>query len=317
MRRPAKTPTISRRESVIRIRGRDFCSREIRLISRLVKKHFTKGRTFASVEICKALDWKQPNGWLKERACRDVLKVLERRGLVRLPASMRAAKVKVRTASKSSTTLEIDTSPISLVEFSSLTFSQVKGKKAEALWNSLVREHHYLGFTVFVGRYLKYLVYSESRVVAAFGMCEPAWSVAARDTSLATCGLNIEAIRLRGINNGRFLIMPWVRVDNLASFLLGAATRHVVRDWREYYSVEPEVLETFVDGTRFKGTCYKAANWLYIGETKGYKKSGGFHQNSQTSKMIFLYPLKPALRLALRQHLENVNNDLSHRSTTS
>lgn len=291
----------TRREDVTRIRGRDFNRQDINLILRLVKKHFARGRTFASVEICKALNWKQPNGWLKERACRDVLRVLERRGLLKLPKSKQIVNSSSRATSQSGSTTVVDTTPIGSIDFRSISFRQVKGTKEERLWNSLVREHHYLGFKTFVGRNLKYLVYSEDRIVAALGMCDPAWSLSARDKSLAFCGLTIDAIRSKGINNGRFLIMPWVRVDNLASFLLGAATRHVVRDWRDYYSVEPEVLETFVDGSKFKGTCYKAANWLYIGETKGYKKSGGFHQNSQTSKMVFVYPLKQTLRRALTQ----------------
>ena len=311
MNPPPKTfPQRKLNKDVVRIRGRDFSRQDIRLISRLVKKHFAKGRTFASIEICKELDWKQPNGWLKERACREVLRVLESRGLVTLPASRVRPKSKVTKEVPKNKAAAVDTSPICSIELSSLVFCQVKGKKEEALWNSLVREHHYLGFKIFVGRSLKYLVYSKNRIIAAIGMCDPAWSIAVRDRSLTSCGLKIDDIRLKSVNNGRFLIMPWVRVDNLASFLLAAAARHVVRDWSEYYSVEPEVLETFVDGTKFKGTCYRAANWLYIGETKGYKKSGGFHQNSQASKMIFLYPLKRPLRLALMEYLTKVDDDL-------
>jgi Domain of unknown function (DUF4338) len=305
------------RENVIRIRGRDFNRHDIDLISRLVRNHFARGRTFASVEICKALNWKQPNGWLKERACRDVLRVLERRGVLKLPPSKQKTRPASRVALQVNLSAAVDSSPISSIDFRSVTFVQVKGKKKEGLWNSLVREHHYLGFKGFVGRNLKYLVYAEDRIIAALGMCDPAWSVAPRDKSLAACGFTIDAIRSKGINNGRFLVMPWVRVDNLASFLLGAVIRHVVRDWRDYYLVEPEVLETFVDGNRFKGTCYKAANWLYIGQTKGYKKSGGCHQNSQAPKMVFVYPVKQTLRQALTYHLKRVRNVTSHRRSTS
>lgn len=285
------------------IRGRSFTNKELNTIKRLTKKFFDQGRTRISVEVCKELDWRQANGWLKDRACREVLRKLEEKEYLALPPS----KIK-RTASKKvvkkSISFEIDETPIEDINFSEINLLQVKGTKNEKLWNWLVNKHHYLGFQVFVGRSLKYLIKVNQRVVGAIGWTDPAWSVAARDNLLKTLGLNKEESRLLGINNGRFLILPWVNVKNFASHLLSIATKAVIKDWSEYYSVEPLFLETFIDPSRYLGTCYKASNWILLGASKGYRKSGQNYHNSQRPKEYYIYPLKNIMRTDIFKYQE-------------
>lgn len=304
-------PTLSAAET---IRGRTFNPREIKIISTLVHQYFKHGRTRISVEVCKTLNWKQPNGWLKDRACREVLRIFAEKQYFRLPR----AKTKINNVAHYSKILKkplhrVDTALIDSADLHSLTYRQVKGERDEDLWNWLVNKYHYLGFKLFVGRYLKYLIYAEDRIVAALGLCDPAWAISVRDTALHAIGVGTEEARLRGINNGRFLIMPWVKVDNLASRILSLATSRFVSDWSSYYSVEPILMETFVDPDRFNGTCYKAANWIYLGESRGYFKSGRSHHNSQTPKMLFVYPLRKDVRQLLGSSLKESKRALSDR----
>ncbi len=278
------------------LRGRYFTPQDLLLVSRIVEENYEHGRTRASIEICKALDWFQPNGWLKDRACRDVLLTLGKNGFLILPPRKSAVSNKRKRVKKKCFNELIDTSPITKIDFSSIKFQQVKGTQKEPMWNWAMNSYHYLGFRVFVGRALKYLVYSNDIIISAIGWCDPAWKLTLRDNLFHSLGIDIEEIRLKGINNGRFLIMPWVRVRNLASYLLSLATKVVQEEWSLYYQVKPIFLETFVDPERFSGTCYEAANWIFLGRTRGYRKCGQVYLNNQRPKLMFLYPLDKHLR---------------------
>jgi len=275
----------------ITLRGRSFSPQDILIIKRLVKKYFNYGRTRASEEICRKLNWYQPNGWLKDRACREVLRILEQKGLIVLPPRKITPRNTTYQCRRVANIENLDKTILSKLDFSSIIIRQVKGTKDEVFWNYLVNSYHYLGFQSFVGRSLKYLFFSRTRVIGAIGWCDPVWNLNARDLPLKSLGFNINEIRHKGINNGRFLIFPWIKVPNLASYFLSLATKQIKQDWEKYYSVTPLFLETFVDPERFCGTCYRASNWLYLGMSKGYRKSGTMHSNSQAPKLYFLYPL--------------------------
>lgn len=282
------------------IRGKYFSTEDLRLIQQLTLHHFEEGRTKASIEICRALNWRQPNGWLKDRACRDVLRVLEAKGYLNLPAvKSNPVGNQRRSASAYDLSDKLDRKVVDLLDFNSIELTQVKGTPEEALWNWVVETYHYLGFSVLVGRALKYLIRSNGRIIGAWSLSDCAWSLQARDSLLKKFGFELEDIRFRVVNNSRFLILPWIKVPNLASRLLALAVPRSKLDWRHYYSVEPVMLETFVEANLFRGTCYKAGNWMYIGRTKGYRKAGCLHHNSQTSKSIFVYPLSRRLRKKL------------------
>jgi len=177
-----------------------------------------------------------------------------------------------------------------------------KSGPSERVWNYLVEQHHYLGHKVVVGRCLKYLVRSGSRLLGAIAFSSPAWQVKPRDLVLQELGFTTETIHERVLNNSRFLILPGIRVDHLASRVLALATKRVVEDWRWYYSVDPLVAETFVQPSKFDGTCYRAANWIEVGRTKGYAKVGPTHHNSQEPKQLFLYGLNRVMRAKLLAH---------------
>jgi hypothetical protein len=290
------------------MRGRLFSLKDIRIVQRTVEKKYDEGRTRISQEVCRLLDWVQPSGWLKERACRDVLLKLEQEGLIKLPPRKITKKAHPSKKKLIDYSQRIDDTTVSSLDLASLRLVQVKGQKDEAFWNWMVRKYHYLGFNIFVGRSLKYIVYASDRVVGAIGWSDPAWSVAARDAMLEKIGCDNKSARKFGVNNGRFLILPWVAVPNLASKILSIAVKEVLAEWSNYYLVKPLYLETFVDPTNFYGTCYKASNWLQIGMSKGYKKTGQQHTNSQVPKLYFIYPVASNMRRRIIKMLEEAKN---------
>jgi len=180
-----------------------------------------------------------------------------------------------------------------------ITLEFAKGNAAERMWNKLVEEHHYLGHKVVVGRCLKYVIHYLGKPVGAICFSSAAWELESRDKALQHLGLSRKGIREQVINNSRFLIVPDANVPNLASRVLSLATKQVAHDWAEFYSLRPQVVETFVQPSRFEGTCYKAANWVEVGRTKGYAKRGRNHVNSLESKYIFLYGLSKTMRRKL------------------
>lgn len=181
-----------------------------------------------------------------------------------------------------------------------LTLIWAKGNAAEVTWNALVKAHHYLGHRIVVGRCIKYLVKRGDEIVAAICFSSASWQLAERDALLAEVGIPPWELRSLVINNSRYLILPKDNVQNLASRILALATSRIAADWEGYYSVKPYVAETFVDPSRFYGTCYKAANWIEIGATRGFRKSGSNHSNNQVAKTIFLYGLSRKVRLRLK-----------------
>jgi hypothetical protein len=258
--------------------------------------------------VCARLGWRQPNGWPKDRACRDVLRRLEKLRLVKLPPRLttptnkRAAAGAVRNKKLLRGVLSpIDSMP------KTIDLELAKGNAAEVLWNALVDKHHYLGHRVQVGRCLKYLIRGDGQLVGAISFSSPAWKLSGRDNLLHRLGLGGSAARDLVVNNSRFLILPTVRVPHLASRVLACATRQVVIDWSWFYSIEPVLAETFVEPKRFEGTCYRAANWTEIGVTNGYAKVGASHHNSQQPKMLFVYGLTRNSRRQLATVIPSLN----------
>lgn len=283
-------------ETPIKIRGRKFTAASLRVVQSCLKNYYKEGRTRISREICIKLNWRQPNGWLKDRACRDVLVQLENLGVIKLPKS----KVKRK---QTNPTIKRELSFGDYVvgkEVSeipqNIEFILAKSNKEETIWNFLVQKHHYLGHKVAVGRCLKYLVVSENIILGAIAYSSPAWRLGSRNEILQKLGFSQDDILNKVINNSRFLILPTVKVQNLASKILSLSVDKVVEDWTSYYSVIPLVAETFVQPSRFYGTSYKAANWLEIGITKGFAKSGMNYRNSQEPKTIYLYGLSKQIR---------------------
>ncbi|MEJ2724962.1 MAG: DUF4338 domain-containing protein [Deltaproteobacteria bacterium] len=277
-------------KAVFRYRARQLDSEDIRFIRALISEHFQRGRSHISRALCEAWQWVQPNGKLKEYAARDLLLRLEEQGFIELPARLRP---KNNLKKKS-----LDQIPLFLREpmdgsagehdrpFIELVYSE-----ANYLWDYLVHHHHYLGLPKLVGEHLRYLVYLDGQVVACLSWASAAWKVKARDQFIGwdeeTKRRNLHLIA----NNTRFLIPDWIRVKHLASRVLALNLRRLSADWQRIYGHPVYLAETFVDISRFEGTCYRAANWVFAGRTKGSAKKGNAYLYHGQPKALYLYPL--------------------------
>jgi hypothetical protein len=277
---------------------------------RCVAEHYSEGRTRISEVICQRLSWRQPNGWLKDRACRDMLRRLEELHIVKLPPRLTKPtnnKLSATHFDRTHLLCGIATSVITMPD--TIEFELAKGNAAEQVWNALIEKYHYLGHRVQVGRCLKYLVHGDGNVLGAICFSSPAWRLGVRDQLLGQLGIEGQAARDLVVNNTRFCILPQVRVPHLASRVLACATKQVAIDWFQFYSIEPLLAETFVEPRRFEGTCYRAANWKQIGMTSGYAKIGASHHNSQQPKIIFVYGLTRACRRKLAEVIPISNGE--------
>jgi hypothetical protein len=176
---------------------------------------------------------------------------------------------------------------------------QLVEKADSALWNEYIDRYHYLGYTPLPGAQLRYFVKAEAQVLALLGFGAAAWKTAPRDNHIGwdieTRKKNLHLI----VNNARFLILPWVRSKNLGSKILSLISKRIGADWQERYNYEPVLMETFVEKARFQGTCYKAANWVCVGDTQGRGKPDVKHECKLPVKSVWLYPLRKDFRKRL------------------
>jgi hypothetical protein len=275
---------------VFRYRARQLGIQDIRFIQALISKHYQRGRSHISRRLCESWQWIQPNGKLKECAARDLLLRLEEQGLIELPPRLRP-KNNLKEQSFDQVPLFLH-DPIhgSAGEHDRL-YIELPNSQDGYLWDYLVYHHHYLGLPKLVGEHLKHLVTINGQVVACLSWASAAWKVKARDQFIGWG----EATRRRNLpliaNNTRFLILPWVNVKYLASKALSLSIRRLRADWEKTYAHPVYLAETFVDISRFGGTCYRAANWLCVGQTKGSAKKGNAYRYHGQPKAIYLYPL--------------------------
>ena len=281
-------------------RGRHFTPKQIAAIIAITGKYSEEGRTRISERVCRAIRWHQPNGNLKDMACREVLRKLHAIGVIKLPpargtgAKWPSRIIRAETAVDDSAICDINGNAIRLTRVDSTHDALA------TVWNSLVEKYHYLHSSRIVGRQIKYIAFVDDRPIACLGWGDAAWAQQARDQWIGWTSAQRTRRRHLIVNNSRFLIFPWVKVPNLASLLIAKCTRQVIADWTDIYSFRPALLETFVDSHLFYGTCYRAANWQDVGITSGYAKVGGSHHNSQTPKLVFVYPTTSSFRSQLR-----------------
>jgi len=278
-------------EALYQIRGRQIGVDDLSDIHATIADHWASGRSAISRLLCERWDWRQPNGQLKEMACRALLLSLEAKGALELPPRQKESFRAPRRADRQA--FAVDDSPLEgpVTGFRSLTIRMVRQTPDETLWDYLVDAHHYLGRPWIVGSSLKYLAYLDGRLVACLGWGSAAWKVQCRDSLIGWDAQSRQANLHKVVNNVRFLILPWVRVEHLASKVLASNLRALPSDWQRFYSQEIALAETFVDTERFAGTCYKAANWIRIGETKGRGKYDRQRRAEATVKAVYLYPL--------------------------
>jgi hypothetical protein len=279
-------------ETLLRYRGRAVTPSDVHQIRALIAAHPQQSRRALSQTLCNAWDWRQANGAPRAMVCRGLMLALWRAGHIELPAVRRRPPnpLGVRTRPPP---VAVDTTPlrVSLRELGPLTFAQVRRTPAEGCFNSLLEAHHYLGYAQPVGEHLKFMVYAGTRPVALFAWSSAPRHLGPRDRFLgwspAIRRQNIDAIAY----NTRYLILPWVEVEHVASHLLGRMTRMLAGAWQEVYGHPVYFAETFVDTSRYRGTCYRAANWLYLGQTQGRGKDDLTHRANRTLKEVLGLPL--------------------------
>ena len=280
-----------------RYRGRVISPEDILYIRALIDRLPNQSRRTLSKQLCDAWQWRQANGALRDMVCRGLLLRLERAGQITLPPvsyvrhNPLANRVRPEPA-------RIDTTPVvdRLHNLMPLGFEQVRRTSDESLFNGLIEEHHYLGYAQPVGEHLKYLVWAQGRPVACLAWSSAPRHLGARDRHI---GWSAEA-RRRNIRfiayNTRFLILPWVQVEHMASHILGRMATRISADWQRMYEHPLYFLETFVDPERFRGTCYRAANWVLLGRTTGRGKQSNSYVPNRSIKEILGYPLTRRFR---------------------
>jgi hypothetical protein len=272
------------------VQGRRIGAEDVEWVRRYVAENPQARRKRIALDLCKHWGWKNGRGHWKEMAARELLNKLSERGLVRLPP--RRSWVRRKPAQgRAAVPVCAMGDPVQgvLHELLPVKLSVVaEGSRLWRRWAGYLRGYHYLGLRM-VGENLGYLVEDrQGRDVAALLFGAAAWRCAARDAYLrGRSQAPLEQIA----NNTRFLVLPWVRVPHLASHVLGLVQRRIDADWREKYGHGLEWLETFVDVERFRGTCYRAANWREVGRTQGRSRQDREHRMHVSIKAVFLYPV--------------------------
>lgn len=281
------------------IQGRQIRRGDVALIRDLMRGHPEWGRSLISQELCRIWDWRTAKGHLKDMACRSLLRKLQERGHIELPPLQSHPrwvneKRAIRDVPHQDHPIEGPLSAVSPIEV------VLVDPARQALFECLLARYHYLGFHRTVGENMKYLVLDcTGRPLACLLFGSAAWKSAPRDRYIGWT----EAARAQNLslvtNNMRFLILPWVRVPHLASHILGRVARRISSDWQEKYGHPVYLLETFVDKNRFRGTCYLAANWQWVGLTKGRGRNDRTHIAHSPLKDVYLYPLTRRFREVL------------------
>ncbi|MBV8833221.1 MAG: DUF4338 domain-containing protein [Acidobacteriaceae bacterium] len=283
-------------------RGRVITPEDIAFIRGLLAENPAASRRRLSEKLCEAWQWKQANGVLRTMVCRGLLLMLHRVCEIELPP-IRFKTLNPFLRRESPQAMLIDTSPITspLSELKPINLQQVRRTADERLFNSLMEHHHYLSYEQPVGEHLKYLVWAKGRPIACLAWSSAPRHLGSRDRYI---GWSAEA-RRRNIRfiayNTRFLILPWVRVPHLASHILGRMAAVVSGDWQRLYSHPVYFAETFIDPGRFRGTCYRAANWVLMGHTTGRGKDDQTNKPNRPIKEVLGLPLDPRFRQLLTQ----------------
>ncbi len=278
-------------------RGRAISNEDILYIREMIAAHPGESRRTLSKKLCEAWQWKQANGALCDMVCRSLLLVLDRGGHIELPpVKFVPHNPLARRARPEPVLIDTTRREGQLRQIQPLEFMQVRRSGDEPLFNSLMEQHHYLGYEQPVGEHLKYLVWSQGRPVACVAWSSAPRHIGARDRYI---GWDQRA-RRRNIHliayNTRFLILPWVRVNHLASHILGRMAARISGDWQSRYGHPIYFLETFVDPERFRGTCYRAANWVVMGATTGRGKQSNSYVPNRSIKQVLGYPLTKRFR---------------------
>lgn len=287
-------------ETIITYRRRPVTREDIATIKRIIGASPDKSRRYISQEVCRQWDWRQPNGMLKDMVCRSLLLLLESKGYIKLPAR-KFTPPNPLADRKQPSRAAVDKTPVHccVTDLLPIKLEQVRRSAHEKTFNGLVSQYHYLGYSQPIGEHLKYIAFSGGRPIACLAWGSAPWYIGVRDRfigwSKKTREKNLHLIA----NNLRFLILPWVRVPCLASCLLALNRRRLWQDWKDLYNHPVFLLETFVDTQRYLGTCYKADNWICVGQTTGQGKFSKSRQPLLSKKDVYVHPVTKHFRREL------------------
>lgn len=279
-------------EVLLTYRGKKITEEDVVFIREMIAQNPWDSRRKLSEKLCQAWGWRQSNGMLRDMVCRGLMLMLHRAGHIELPAR-RWEPVNPLVYRKKPAPVEIDPYPLtgSLSSILPLEIRQVRRTALEKLCDSLIEQYHYLGYCQPVGEHLKYLVFAHQRPIACMVYSSAPRHIGCRDRFIGWPA----AVRRQNIHliayQSRFLILPWIHVSHLASHLLGRMAKLLASDWQRVYQHPVYFQETFVDLERFKGTCYKAANWIYLGKTTGRGKNDHTKKPNRSIKGVWGYPL--------------------------
>ena len=270
--------------------GRDFHPKELQQIRELIAEDSTRTRADLSRLVCTMLHWFKADGGLKEMSCRVAMLRMQDDELIQLPpprCKRPQSRIRFTSATNPARPIQI---PVHALP--QLRFRPVVKRDDSRLWNEFIHRYHYLGYKTLPGAQLRYFVMADQQLLALLGFGASAWQCAPRDQYIGwSHGQRQKNLHLI-VNNARFLILPWIQSKNLASKILAHVARRIPDDWQQRYDYRPVLMETFVEKGRFTGTCYKAANWRLMGETKGRGKLGPAGKQSVPIKNVWLYPLE-------------------------
>ena len=280
--------------------GRQFTCSELAGIRQLIADHPTATRARLSRLVCEQLGWRRDDGRLKDMSCRVAMLRMQDEGLLQLPpprnGNNNGKPYLRRTPLAEPDPLLQAASPKELGE---LHLQLVTERRDSHLHNEYLERYHYLGYQPLPGAQLRYFVRANGHIVALLGFGAAAWKTQPRDLFIGWTAEQRQRRLHLVTNNARFLILPWVRCKNLASRILGMAARSLAQDWQLHYGYSPVLLETFVELPRFQGTCYRAANWTLLGQTKGRGKLDVHKQALLPKKAVWVYPLARDFRRVL------------------
>jgi len=279
------------------IQGRLLNRKDIDLVREVIASNPSWGRTRISQDLCARWGWVNHLGRFKDMACRSMLVKLDAKGYIVLPARKKTPSNGFRTRSISSVHHDTTTIEGSLQDLLPVSVEIARDRASVSLFCCLLSRHHYLGYGGTVGENMKYLIRDRyGRLVSCLLFGSAAWTAACRDGYVGWTRESRERNLHLVTNNMRFLVLPWVRVAHLASHILGIIVRRIRDDWMTAYGHPVVLLETFVDTTRFRGTCYRAANWRYVGRTKGRSRNDRYNNLHVPVKDMYLYPLTSHFR---------------------
>jgi hypothetical protein len=277
--------------------GRNFSISEINHIRRLIAENPQENRRQLSRRVCELFGWLRPGGLTKDMSCRVAMIRMHSDGLIQLPPPQSKngnGRRCTRRTPQADPPLSGFETPAGYLK--DLQLELVTDTDQSLLWNEFIDRYHYLGYTPLPGAQLRYFAKSQNTALALFGFGAAAWMTTPRDKFIGWNPSQRQNNLHLVVNNARFLILPWVHSTHLASRLLGMVSRQIADDWQNRYSYRPVMLETFVEIPRFKGTAYKAANWIHVGQTQGRGKLGQPWENNLPIKDIWLYPLHKRFR---------------------